>query len=262
MLDFVCQKQGIARLSTFAKQDKHSIVIEGYKASGKTYLAKWYAKMLNISDVVAVPAKVNDIKSAFDQFAQVSNNVAIVVENLDSGVPACSYVLLKFMEEPSSNLYIVVTCESIENIPDTIVSRSMTVSLQPPVKLDIDLYAKSKHIDKYEQLKRTKLWKCVSSFADVDAVCDLTSEQYKYISSWLAISKFNDSVNSLCWKLGHYDDGSEAKSSIIVKYIMECNRSNAHVVKSCKTCLDALSRKKIASYLVLAKLAFDLKYCE
>lgn len=262
MLTFSCQQHAVSNLRMYASQDKHSLVIEGTQSCGKTYLAKQYARMLSIPDVVSVNAKVNDIKDAFASFSRVSNNVVIVIENLDSGVPACSYVLLKFMEEPSSNLYIVVTCESMRNIPDTIVSRSMTVTVQPATYDDLQLYAQNSYMDKYSQIKRTKLWKCAKSFSDVDTICNLSSEQYEYVSKWSSLKMFSGSVNNISWKLGHYPDSSEVKSNIIVKYVMECNKENMHVVNSCISCLDALASRKIASYLVLSKLAFDLKYCE
>lgn len=262
MLTFDCQRSAVNSLRTYAERNKHSIVVEGTQSCGKTYLAKQYARMLNIPDVVCVDAKVNDIKDAFAAFSRVSNNVVIVIENLDSGVPACSYVLLKFMEEPSSNLYIVVTCESMRNIPDTIVSRSMTVTVQPATQCDLQLYAENSYADKYSQLRRTKLWKCAKSFSDIDAICNLSSEQYEYVSKWSSLRMFSGSVSNISWKLGHYADSSEVKSNIIVKYVMECNKENMHVVNSCRACLDALASRKIASYLVLSKLAFDLKYCE
>lgn len=262
MLNFVCQSEAVKRLNLYAKQNKHSIVIEGVSGSGKTYIAKQYANMLNVQDVVNVPAKVSDIKQTFIDFSRVDNSVLIVIENLDQGVPACSYALLKFMEEPTENMYIIVTCTSKKNIPETILSRSMTVTLLPPTKQDIVEYCRNKHADSYFLIKRSNIWDCVYSFSDADEVCSMTKDQRDYIAKFSNIKMFSGPVSDICWKLGHYSDGSEITSNIIVKYVMSQNKDNDHVVASCKQCLDQLDAKRIARYLTLTKLAFDLKYCE
>lgn len=261
-LKLTCQKSCIDLMKLYADNDKHSIVVEGPIGSGKTFLAKSYFNMLGFNDVVVVSSRVNDIKDTFDQFLRVNNKVLIVVENLDSGVPACSYVLLKFMEEPSDNLYVVVTCRSKENIPDTILSRSMVAAVGMPTCDDISSYATDRYKDTYKKLKRKKIWSTVRTFSDVDEVCCLSEQQISYFSEWDNLNSFNQPVNVVSWKLSHYPDNSELNSSTLVKYIMEVNKENKHVVNSCRKCLDQLNLKRIASYLTLTKLAFDIKYCE
>lgn len=262
MVKFACQQQCVSLLQEFAKKDKHSVVLEGPKGSGKTFLACKYADMLGFSDFAVVPSKVSEIKEAFESFLQVSNNVLLVIENLDEGVAACAYVLLKYMEEPSSNLYVVVTCRSKENVPDTILSRSMTACVGVPTSKDLDAYSFAKHKESYSKIKRSKLWNVVRTFSDADEVCSMTSEQVQYVKQWAYLSAFDGPVSSTSWKLSHYDDGSEANPSVAVKYAMYCNRDNPHAVKCCRTCLDQLNLKRIAPYLTLTKLAFDLKYTE
>ena len=262
MISFESQKEAVKRLQGFADANKHSLVIEGFKGSGKTHLAEQYGRMLGFRDRVSVKPKVSDIKETFEEFAKVDNPVLIVVENLDEGVPASAYVLLKYMEEPSDNLYIVVTCSSKERIPDTIVSRSMTVSIKPPTESDLELYAKEKYPDAFKRIRNTGLWLCASCFSDIDEVCCLSKEKVDYIKQWSNLNKFNDSVKNVCWNLDHYPDGSEVSSDIIVKYVLNSNIRNMHVVKCCKQCMDDLNSKRIARYLTLSKLSFDLKYCE
>lgn len=261
MSNFVCQSQSVDTLKSLAEKDKHSLVIQGYEGCGKTYLARKYASYVGFRDVVVVQPKVSDIKSAFESFLKVENKVLIVIENLDLGVPACAYVLLKFMEEPSENLYVAVTCRSVSGIPDTIVSRSMVVSVAPPTAFDLAKYAHGTYPEAYDSIKSTLLWKCVKSFVDVDEVCSMDANKLSYFSQWDTMKPFSDSVSNIAWKLGHYDDGSEA-SSIVVKYVMEANKSTPHVVNCCRRCLDTLNLRRIAKYLTLTKLAFDLKYCE
>ena len=259
---FSCQSSCMNNLEVFAKNDKHSIVVDGPIGSGKTHMAKVYAKLLGIHDVVVVNPKVSDVKEAFTEFSKVDNRVLIVVENLDTGVSSCSYVLLKFMEEPSDNLYVVVTCVDRNNIPDTILSRSMTTSTNVPTKSDIVKYADVFYKDKYTLLKNSVLWRTVRTFSDVTEVCSLSQDKISYFSEWNTLKPFNAPVSNVSWTLGHYPDGSEITSNVLVRYILECNKHNSHVVNCCRKCMDQLNLKRIARYLTLTKLAFDLKYCE
>ena len=261
-MNFTCQQVSYNLLKEFADKDKHSLVIEGPIGSGKTHLAKQYAEYVGSRDVIQVDPKVSEVKQAFEDFSKVQNKVVIVVENLDIGVKSSSYVLLKYMEEPSSNLYVVVTCRSKQNIPETILSRSMTVTLQMPTMSDINLFASTCYNEQYKANSKRQIWRCVKTFSDVDELCNLSDKQLDYISSWDNLKMFSGPVNSISWKLSHYEDGSEAPCNLIVRYIMMLNNDNKHIVECCKNCLDQLNLKRVASYLTLTKLVFDLKYCE
>lgn len=260
MINFDCQRNAYNLLGNYAKLDKHSIVLEGYSGCGKSYIAKQYARLANIDDVVEVPAKVNDIKDSFINFLSLENKVLFIIENLDSGVPACSYVLLKFMEEPRNNMYIIVTCRDKNNIPDTILSRSMTASIGPATESDISKYKNFMYKDK--TVSNYILDSCAKNFSDVDEIYNLTEEQVNYYSMWNNLKVFESAVNQISWKLGHYSDGKEITSNLLIKYLMSVNINNEHIFNSCRKCLDSLNDGKIARYLTLSKLAFDIKYCE
>lgn len=259
MLSFKCQEKTIESLKSYASDKKHSILISGCEGCGKTTLAKLYASFIDVSDVAVIQPKVSDIKNAFEDIASLRNDIVLVIENLDYGVPACSYALLKSMEEPLENVYIVVTCTDIQKVPDTIKSRSMVIDVMPPVECDLSLYA----LDKYQlKLSKIKIRECLKSFSDVDYIHSIDDEKISYISKWANLKIFDQPVSSASWKLGHFDDGSEAPSKMIVRFIMSRNMDDKHILESCIRCLDNLNSNRIAPYLSLSRLAFDLKYCE
>lgn len=260
---FKSQQEAIANLETFSKQDKHSIIISGPSGCGKTYLAKKYAKMLRIPDVVICNAKVSDIKSTMDQALSVENDILVCLENIDTGVVACAHVLLKCMEEPRQNIYIVVTCNNLSSIPDTLISRSMVVNIAPPTKEDIYTYCSYTYPRMFKNIKDSTLYSCIGTFAEADEVFNMSSEHRMYFNTYFSSMKvFNDSISNISWKLGHFDDNTEIKSNILIKYIMTVNGKSKHVVRSCRECMDELDKKRMSRFLVLSKLAFDLKYCE
>lgn len=261
-LEFTNQNKPKEILRSLASKDKHSLIIEGPEGSGKTYLSRYYSRLLNIPDFVSVTPKVSDVKSVISVAIDAENPIVFCIENLDSGVLSSSYVLLKFMEEPRDNIYFMITCNKSSNIPDTLISRSMVVSLNSPTRSDIDNYCKHVHADKYTLISSSPLYLCISNFKEADEICSLSKEQIDYIIQWKDIKKFNDSVSNISWKLNHFIDNKEFDSRIIIKYIINCNKYNKHIVSSCISCMNQLDKNNMSKSLILSKLAFELKYCE
>lgn len=260
-MNFLCQKEPLIELDTLRLSDRHSILIEGPSGCGKTYLAMQYAKMLKIEDFQIVSPKVDDIKSSIDTCLSLSTPIVLCIENLDTGVPAASYALLKFLEEPLPNVYIIVTCRNLQQVPDTIVSRSAVVVTGPPVDVDLSTYALSVNKNKFDELHFTPIWSCVRTFKDVDTVLNLNPEQVTYFHELPAMCKFNDSVSNIVWKLGHYSDNTECPVELVVRCIMNIVGTE-HAKRAGISCLNDLATRRIASHAVLAKFAFELKYCE
>ena len=260
-MNFLCQQECLTQLKKLSDSDRHSVLIEGVGGSGKTYLAQQYTNMLNISDFILVEPKVNEIRDAIDSCMSIENNVLLCIENLDKGVVGASYTLLKCLEEPASHVYIVITCTSVQSVPDTIVSRSAVITTSPPVDSDLAAYAKSMNMDKYLEVKDLTLWKCARTFRDVDTILNLNLDQISYFMSLPKLSKFNEPVSSIVWKLGHYDNQQEAPCELIIRYIMEiCN--SKHIRRQGIECIRSLNTGRIAQHAILAKFAFECKYCE
>lgn len=260
-MNFVCQNIAMNELDSLAKSDKHSILIEGAEGSGKTYLAMQYAQKLGIGDFQQVVPKVDVLKETINTCLQLNNPVVLCIENLDVGVAGASYVLLKFLEEPLPNTYIVVTCRNINNVPDTIVSRSAVVVTSPPVELDISSYALSKNSMRFNELRGSRLWSCVRTFKDADTVLNLNSQQLDYFNSLSEVAQFKDSVSNLVWKISHYADNTETPVDFVIRYLMDLINTT-HVRRAGIECIRDLSQSRIASHAVLARFAFECKYCE
>jgi len=257
-MNLMCQKQALEQLQRIADADNHSVLIEGIKGCGKTYLAAQFAKMKHIEDYTVVDSTVNSIKDMIERSYSLTNNMIMCVENLDIGVAAAAFTLLKYLEEPKSNVYIVVTCRNINNVPDTILSRSVSVTVAPPIDSDIITYAMTKDMTRLQILKGLPLWKVVRSFQDVDMLFLLTPEKVDYLTG-LNRMKLSNHVSDIIWQMGHYLDNSETDLDFVVRYIMLSTNSK-YMKQCCIECLTELSYNRIASHATLAKLAFELKY--
>lgn len=260
-MNFQCQSECLEELAVLAEYNRHSVVICGTSGSGKTYCAKQYASMLNVSDFVSVNPVVSDVKSTIETVLQLSSKVVICIENIDTGAPGAAYALLKFLEEPVSTVYVVITCNNIKRVPDTILSRSAVVYLSPPTVSDVESYARSKGSDRLIKLFNSNIWRAVRKFSDVDMLNNMNSSQLQYFSVVDDMMKFTDTVSSLMWNLGHYPDNSEAPTDFIIRYIL-CNTTDSHLKLACNDCINSLSTSRIAQHAVLAKFVFEAKYGE
>lgn len=260
-MKFICQESSLNELKTLADSDRHSVLIEGAEGSGKSYLAKQYAAMLDVPDFQEVQPKVDTIKESIETCLRINTPVVLCIENLDTGVLAASYTLLKFLEEPLPNVYIVVTCRNVKHVPDTIISRSAVIVTSPPVDSDICQYASVKNDIKFNGLKNKLIWRCVRTFKDVDIVLNMTDNQLEYFNSLNDLARFNDTVSNLVWKIGHYSDNTETPVELVIRYLMELVDTQ-HLRKAGISCISSLNQGRIAAHAVLAKFVFEAKYCE
>lgn len=258
-MKFVCQRESIETLAQLAASDRHSVLIEGMAGCGKTYLVKMFAEFLNIPDIIFVNPTVQLMKTNLDACLSCTNPIVLCIENLDQGVVAASHVLLKFLEEPTSNVYVIITCRNLYRIPDTIISRSTVVKVSHPVKQDLDLYAESLDSNKYAKLSTRSVYECIKSFNDIDLVFKLTDVQLNYIEDLKNQLSFNDSVSNIAWKLSHYPDGSDLPISLVIQYIIAITTNNK-IRRYALNCIKDLNLNRLGSNAVLSKFIFDCKY--
>ena len=255
------QKEAIEELQRLASANRQSLMIVGPSGCGKSYLAQQYANMLNIDDFATIVPKVTDIREALDSCQTITNPVLLQIENLDLGVAAASYTLLKSLEEPLPHVYIVITCRSADNVPDTIISRSAVVNVSPPTNNDIDVYGKQKDTLKFNNVASRLVWQCVRSFSDADEVLQMSVDEIQYYESLAEICKFNDSVSNIVWKISHYDSNKECNLELAIRSIVELMHK-PFITKCGIECIRDLNKGRIAQHAVLSKFVFNAKFCE
>lgn len=260
-MDLNFQKSAIEELTQLANSDRHSVLIEGVTGCGKSYLARLYAKLLNIKDISFVQPNVQSIREALEMSHDLTYPVVFCIENLDLGVVAASYTLLKFLEEPTSNVYIVVTCRNRFQVPDTIISRSTCVTVAIPTLQDVNDYAEIIDIAKYKSLKSLPAWKGVRALTDVDYIFRLKPEQLDYFRELKSLFNFKDTVSGLSWKLGHFPDNSETNLVFVLNYLMSTVKL-IRIKRLIINCIQELSVSRMAQHIVLAKFLLDCKYGE
>lgn len=255
--------EALSELQKLADTNRQSVLIVGPSGCGKSYLCQQYANMLHINDFSVVAPKVADIREAIDGCLSLSNPVMLEFHNLDLGVASASYTLLKCLEEPMSNVYLVITCRNMDNVPDTIVSRSAVVNVGPPTANDIDAYGREKDALKFNNVCSRLVWQCVRSFSDADSVLEMSPDEINYYESLSEVCKFNDTVSNIIWKISHYDGAAnkECNIELAIRSIAELMKK-PFVTKCAIDCIRDLNKQRIAQHAVLAKFVFNCKFCE
>lgn len=252
------QVTALNELRQYAASESRSIIISGVEGCGKTYIAQRYAEMLGIKDFYVTEPKIDDVREIMYSSAELSTPIVICIENLDCGVVGVSNAILKFVEEPTPNVFIIITCRNPKRILDTIHSRCVTIHVPPMCTGDIQTYAKKLDNEKYSAIEPS-LWNCINSIREVEIVLNLTVTQRAYISSLLELCGSKDAVSTLIWKLQNFPDNTAVPIGIAVKYMMLNTTSNT-LFNACHSCLQALSLNRLSTHAILAKLCFTLKY--
>lgn len=249
------QSGAIELLQKCAKEHCRAIIIDGSVGVGKSYLARQYGQYLNIQAFLSVDPKIDTLKSAIDDCYAVDNDVVFCVENLDLGVSAVAQAILKFLEEPPENVYIVITCRNIRQIPDTILSRAIRVSLPPIVKFDLETYIEQVGSDHKDFIKIAFLDRCIKSFGDIDVLSKLNSEKLQYIYNIKDVVTETQSVSYIVWKFQKFPDSTDTPIVLVIRSLMQ----NPRWVRPCIQCLDTISKCRVGTHAALCMLAFELK---
>ena len=78
---------------------------------------------------------VESVRSAgafLQKTAQLAKNKAVVIFSAENMTESAANALLKTLEEPTSNSYLILVCNDIEMLLPTIVSRCSVVKINPP----------------------------------------------------------------------------------------------------------------------------------
>lgn len=260
-MSFKSQTESLENLKLLAAHQQHGVVLSGISGCGKTYLAKQYADMLKIQNFYVANPVMSELKSIIDLCRGSKDSLVLCIENLDTGVMQVSYPLLKLIEDCPSYIYVVVTCNNVYRIPNTILSRCALVTVSPPSKSDIEQYAINKNLKLFENLKDKPIWKCVKGFKDIDTLFNFTDDQLNYFDNLDSTLKFNSTISNLTWKLQHYEDNTETPIILVLRYILSL-ADNQHLRASCISCLDDLESKMLSQNAIITKFVMENKYCE
>lgn len=157
MEDFIGHNEIIKNFNTRAEKNclSHAHLIVGEDGIGKSVIAKLFAlKMLNKTkdkdyiDIIKYKPKkasfgVDDVRELIEEVNkkpyESDKKVIIIYEGNKLTIQAQN-ALLKTIEEPPAGVYIILLCETIETILETIKSRCQIYKLTPLSQIEVRKY--------------------------------------------------------------------------------------------------------------------------
>lgn len=208
MKEYFKEYQNIAynTLLNCKKNDKFpsAILLNGYKDTPLLEIAKYYAKSIvceniepcencidclridneSYTDLIIVDgseqsikkSQIEDIQERFSMSALEEKGKKIyIINKIENATSEAVNSLLKFLEEPTSDIYAIITTSNINNVLPTIISRCMNVRLKKASKHELVVEATKKNIPLEDAL-------ILSSFeGSVDSIIS-TYEKTNYLS--------------------------------------------------------------------------------
>lgn len=148
----------------------HAYIISGEDGLGKSILVKEIAlKLLNkeinriYADIIEFRIKKENRSIKVDDIREINKEVnkkpyeedkkVIIIYNSDLMTKEAQNAFLKTIEEPPENVFILMICESLDNILETIKSRCQIYKLNHLSEEDMKMFINDKYPDIDEELK-------------------------------------------------------------------------------------------------------------
>jgi len=126
------------------------IVITGQKGQGKTELAKYIFYKLNEYYgtpepdnrggiyMVEIEPKIDNIREMIEMSYKQTEPIIYLIQNADKMSVNAQNSLLKLVEEPPNNCYVIMELQQIENTLDTIKSRCQEIKMESYTEEELD----------------------------------------------------------------------------------------------------------------------------
>lgn len=157
----------------------HTIALIGDKGSGKSLLCNYIAEKFNLTYIDWKGMKKEQAKLAGD----VASTTILYLYRFDAADLAergneKAQVLLKLLEEPPLNLFIIITANSKSQLITTVLNRCQVWQLAPYSKETLKQFTQDEHI---LEVAKTP-GQCLSlTVADLDAMVEYANKMYDLI---------------------------------------------------------------------------------
>ena len=169
------QRELLKKIDGQIKRDKYPriSVLIGEKGSGRKTLATHIAKELN-PDMFIVGPDVKDIADILD-LANKGVKVALILDDLDSKPD----LDVNFINNITENTYIIITCESFDNLPHVVQNGAVSYTIEP--YYDNDKFDAIYEIDDIilDEGDEEFIVDTASTLGDVKMLCALNIKEFK-----------------------------------------------------------------------------------
>ena len=250
------QSKSLDYLKKLADNNVHSLLISGICGSGKTYLASKFATFLNTYNFTVVKPTSENLRSMISDSYKSDETQVICLENLDRSIELSSQTILKFLEEPRSNIYIVVTAINPSKLASTILSRVNQIYIDKPSASDVWEYAKKtiRSTSLLNHFSEDTLYLYFRSPGEVDLLNSISLDEIRYYEE-ITTSKFlSNSIDFLIWNLGHFKNNKETNLNLVFRYLYVNTKYKKEALES----MLSLESGRVSKHAVLGNFAIKI----
>ena len=156
------------------------IVITGQKGQGKTELAKYISKKLNIQ-MIEIGTKIDEIREMIEMSYKQTEPIIYLIQNADKMSIGAKNSLLKVIEEPPQQAYFIMELQQIENTLSTIKSRCQEIKMESYTENEIEQMIFDEEPDISEEELHI-LKKVASNYYQIDLLLEYKPKEfYDYV---------------------------------------------------------------------------------
>lgn len=127
----------LEKADSFVKTKNKFAILNGAKGSGKSTLAKIICDKLEADLYLLTEVKVDDIRTIINDSNNLSKKRVYLIDGENTLNLQSQNALLKFLEEPSVNTYILLETRSLELLVPTIISRATIINIPLATKEEL-----------------------------------------------------------------------------------------------------------------------------
>lgn len=198
-MEIVGQKKLLARLNTYTVDTfPRSVLFVGEKGAGKHLIASYVQKEIIKFPLIDLTTTISD--EVIDNIYR-NPNPAVYLIDMSEMMEREQNILLKFIEEPLNNAFIILLCESKNFVLNTVVNRCVIFELEKYSREELETFVEDKDKNLMLQLLRTPgqiLNTNISNISEILNVCEK-------IATKMNAANYSNAL-SICDKINYKDE--------------------------------------------------------
>ena len=186
--------------------------------------------------------QIRNVSRFFEKTAQLATNQVVIIEHAEAMTESAANALLKTLEEPTNNSFIILLVNDEQRLLPTIISRCRHIQLKPPTGNALLKYLDNGHHNHVEQ----------DPFINLSHLSELNDEQLaqQYLHFSQSFIRFLIDKNQRMSLLNQLND-NENSINWLERTITNLMRAEASWLSRVK--VDGFSEDKLLEYLTANK---------
>ena len=144
--DLILHTKSRTNLENYLKKPMHALLLVGENGVGLRTIAKSLAQEIAKANMIIIEPKlhnqqktaninIDDIRDLHEiTRARRDKNFVILIDDVDKMTNDAPQAFLKLLEEPTANIFYILTSHNAKRLPETIRSRTQIIEILPPPK--------------------------------------------------------------------------------------------------------------------------------